>query len=139
MDRTALEDDLYGQIAMRVRQMAPVAKQHLDSHRLRPAGPGFVTVGYDGVPFFGTHPRAAAQSNKGTEALSAPGLQDAITAMMRFKDDQGRPAGYAGPAGRAARTVLGGADAAELGVLPGPGHGRHQQLGANPLNGLLRW
>ncbi len=31
VDRAALEDDQYGQIALRVRQMATVAKSHVDS------------------------------------------------------------------------------------------------------------
>ncbi len=93
VDRTALEDDQYGQIALRVRQMALVAKQHLDSIVFGLLGQGFTAAGYDGVPFFGVHNQGAAQSNKGTEALSAGALQAGITAMMRFTDDQGRPMG----------------------------------------------
>ena len=99
IDRTALEDDQYGQIALRVRQMALAAKQHLDSIVFGLLGLGFTASGYDGVPFFGTHAstaaggQGAAQSNKGTDGLSAASLQAAITAMMRFTDDQGRPMG----------------------------------------------
>jgi len=98
VDRAALEDDQYGQIALRVRQMALVAKQHLDGIVFGLLAQGFTQSGYDGVPFFGAHagqagPSGAAQSNKGTDALSAASLQAAITTMMRFTDDQGRPAG----------------------------------------------
>lgn len=93
IDRTALEDDQYGQIALRVRQMAMVAKQHLDSIVFGLLGLGFTTSGYDGVPFFGTHAPGTPQSNKGADALNAGSLQAAITTMMRFTDDQGRPMG----------------------------------------------
>ena len=93
VDRTALEDDQYGQIALRIRQMALAARSHLDAMVFGLLGTGFTQAGYDGVPFFGTHTQGAAQSNRGTEALSAASLQAAITAMMRFTDDQGRPAG----------------------------------------------
>ena len=95
VDRAALEDDQYGQIALRIRQMALVAKTHLDSIVFGLLGTGFAASGYDGVPFFGSHAngQSAAQSNKGTDALSSAALQAAITAMMRFTDDQGRPMG----------------------------------------------
>ena len=93
IDRTALEDDQYGQIALRVRQMAMVAKQHLDSIVFGLLGLGFTSSGYDGVPFFGTHAQGAPQSNKGADALNSGSLQTAITTMMRFTDDQGRPMG----------------------------------------------
>lgn len=93
VDRAALEDDQYGQIALRIRQMARVAKSHLDSIVFGLLGTGFNAEGYDGVPFFGTHTQGTAQSNKGTDALTAASLQAALTAMMRFQDDQGRPMG----------------------------------------------
>ena len=93
VDRAALEDDQYGQIALRIRQMARVAKSHLDSIVFGLLGTGFTAEGYDGVPFFGTHNQGTAQSNKGTDALTASSLQAAITAMMRFQDDQGKPMG----------------------------------------------
>ena len=93
VDRAALEDDQYGQIALRIRQMARVAKSHLDSIVFDLLGTGFVAPGYDGVPFFGVHNQGTMQSNRSGDALSAASLQSAITAMMRFTDDQGRPAG----------------------------------------------
>ena len=95
VDRSALEDDLYGQIPLRIKQMARSAKQHLDILTFGVLASGFTQPGYDAVPFFGTHAVAgtAGQSNRGGEALSAASLQAAITAMMRFTDDQGKPAG----------------------------------------------
>lgn len=97
VDRAALEDDLYGQIALRIKQMAAVAKQHLDTITFGLLGTGFTSLCYDGQPFFGAHPAGAlagaTQRNIDTQALSAAALQDAITAMMRFTDDQGKPAG----------------------------------------------
>ena len=92
IDRAAIEDDLYGQIALRIRQMASVAKQHLDILIFGLLSTGFARSGYDGVPFFGTHTQGAAQLNRGTDVLSSTALETAITAMMRFTDDQGRPA-----------------------------------------------
>ena len=93
VDRAALEDDLYGQIPLRIKQMAMSAKQHLDILTFGMLAAGFTQNGYDAVPFFGTHTQGGAQSNRGTDALSAASLQSAVTAMMRFTDDQGKPAG----------------------------------------------
>ncbi len=93
VDRAALEDDLYGQIPLRIKQMAMSAKQHLDILTFGMLAAGFTQNGYDAVPFFGTHAQGGAQSNRGTDALSAASLQSAVTAMMRFTDDQGKPAG----------------------------------------------
>ena len=99
VDRTALEDDQYGQIVLRIKQMAASAKTHLDTITFGLLGTGFASLCYDGQPFFGTHLVSSlagvgpAQSNSGTDALSGASLQSAITQMMRFTDDQGRPAG----------------------------------------------
>ena len=93
VDRAALEDDLYGQIPLRIKQMAMSAKQHLDILTFGMLAAGFTQNGYDAVPFFGTHTQSGVQSNRGGDALSAVSLQNAVTAMMRFTDDQGKPAG----------------------------------------------
>jgi len=93
VDRAALEDDLYGQIPLRIKQMAMSAKQHLDILTFGVLASGFAQNSYDGVPFFGTHHQGGAQSNMGTAALGSDALQAAITAMMRFTDDQGKVAG----------------------------------------------
>ena len=140
VERAALEDDQYGQIALRVRQMALTARQHLDGIVFGLLGQGFVQPGYDGVPFFGAHSQgdAAAQSNKGADALSAQSLQAAITAMMRFTDDRGRPAGtrpdllvVPPELFWEASTLLGSA------FFPDPLQGASQDLAANPLRGML--
>lgn len=144
VDRTALEDDQYGQVAMRIRQMARVAKSHLDSIVFGLLGTGFAAPGYDGVPFFGVHPltpfggTGTAQSNKGTDALNAASLQSAITQMMRFTDDQGRPAGttptvlVVPPELYWEATVL-----LTSALFPDPISTAAQDLGANPLRGML--
>lgn len=138
VERTAIEDDQYGQIGLRVRQMATVSKQHLDQLVFGLLAQGFAALCYDGQPFFGTHTQGATQSNKGTDALSAQALQDAITAVMRFTDDQGRPAGVMPTLlvvppelTWEAQTLL------HSGVYPDAVVTANQNLGANPLQGLL--
>ena len=133
VDRTALEDDQYGQIAMRIRQMAGVAKLHLDSIVFGLLGTGFTAEGYDGVPFFGTHNQGAAQSNKGADALAAT-----VLAGGDHSDDalSGRPGPadgdtterFGGPAG----TVLGGDGAADFFPVPGPDHNGQPGPGRQP-------
>ena len=144
VDRAAIEDDLTGQLAMRVRQMAEAAKTHLDVIIFGLLGGGFTTPGYDGVPFFGAHAGGApgatfTQTNTHAETLSVQGLQDAITAMQRFRDDAGRPMGIQPdtlvvPPELAweAWTLMNSA------FYPDPILAANQQLGANPLRGLLR-
>lgn len=143
VDRTALEDDQYGQVAMRIRQMALVARQHLDSIVFGLLGTGFGAQGYDGVPFFGVHSYSSTgpgtpQSNKGTDPLGAASLQGAITAMMRFTDDGGHPAGtrpnvlvVPPELYWEATTLLTSAQ------YPDPVSTASQDLAANPLRGML--
>jgi phage major head subunit gpT-like protein len=111
--RTALEDDQYGAVAMRVKSLAYEAKQHIDQLVFGLLSNGFTTNCYDGQPFFGTHaigknsPYAGTtQSNlcasgSGAGALSYQTLQNALIgtlqaaliAMERTLNDQGRPMG----------------------------------------------
>ena len=96
VDRAALEDDLYGQIRVRVQGLAYEAKRHMDELVFGLVKDGFATTCYDGQYFFDTdHSEgdSGTQSNKGTTALSASSLQAAITAMTKFKDDRGKPMG----------------------------------------------
>ena len=138
VDRAALEDDQYGQIALRIRQMARVAKSHLDSIVFGLLGTGFTAPGYDGVPFFGTHNQGAALSNKGTDGLSAASLQAAITAMMRFTDDQGRPAGTSPNVLVVPPELYWEATILLTSALdPDPLATAAQDLAANPLRGML--
>lgn len=144
VDRAALEDDLTGQLAMRVRQMAEAAKTHLDVIIFGLLATGFTALCYDGAAMFGTHSSGAPgatfnQMNTHTEALGVQALQDAITAMQRFRDDAGRPMGIQPdtlvvPPELAweAWTLMNSA------FYPDPILAANQQLGANPLRGLLK-
>jgi len=111
VDREALEDEQYGQILIRARELATEAKRHPDELVFSLLQDGFSTTGstgdlsgediacYDGKAFFATDHSdtgaeyTTAQSNKGTSELSATTLQVAITTMRKFKDDRGRPKG----------------------------------------------
>jgi phage major head subunit gpT-like protein len=96
VDRAAIEDDLYGQIKLRVQGLARESKRHTDEIIFSLLSTGFGSVCHDGQYFFDTdhaEGESGAQSNKGTAALAAASLQDAITAMMKFKDDRGKPLG----------------------------------------------
>ena len=139
VERAALEDDLYGQIPLRIKQMAMSAKQHLDSLTFGVLASGFTTPCYDGQPFFGTHNQGGAQSNKGTDSLTSAGLQTAVTAMMRYTDDQGKVAGVnpdllvvSPELYWEARTLL------ESTYFPDPLVTANQALGINPLMGSLK-
>jgi len=105
VDRNAIEDEQYGQVMIRVRELAVEAKRFYDEMVFGLIAQGNGTTGsgyylnkaiscYDGGAFFqASHSEGASgtQSNYGTTALSASALQTAITAMRKFKDDQGKP------------------------------------------------
>jgi phage major head subunit gpT-like protein len=96
VDRAALEDDLYGQIKLRVQQLADETRRHQEELVFGLLKDGFSSLCHDGQYFFDTdHSEgdSGMQSNKGTSALSAASLQAAVTAMMKFKDDTGKPLG----------------------------------------------
>ena len=96
VDRAALEDDLYGQIKLRVQGLAAEAKRHMDELVFTLLKNGFSNICSDGQFFFDTDHssgESGTQSNKGTAALSAASLQAAITAICKFKDDRGKPMG----------------------------------------------
>ena len=145
VDRTAIEDDQYGQIAMRVKQLAGSSSSFLDALVFGMLGGGFVNSCYDTLPFFSAaHPLGkpgdgfGTASNKGTDVLSSASLQAAITQMMRFQNDQGRPMGVMPDLLVVppelyweAATLLNSAFYPDL--IPGVG----QNLGMNPLKGLL--
>lgn len=138
IDRAAMEDDQYGQIAMRVRQMAATASTHLDAITYGLLGAGFTSLCYDGQPFFGTHEQGRIQSNAGGGELSAYSLQEAITAMMRFLDDKGRPMGVM-PDTLVVPPELYW-EASKLltsAYSPDPVTQAAQDLSANPLRGML--
>lgn len=96
VDRAALEDERYGQIKVRIQGLGREARRHQDELVFSLLRGGFNQDCYDGQYFFDTdhsEGESGNQSNKGTAALSATALQSAISAMMKFKDDRGRPLG----------------------------------------------
>jgi len=108
VDRNAIEDEQYGQIDIRVKELAVEATRFFDELAFTLIAQGTSTSGtagtiyegvttscYDAKAFFATdHSEGASgtQSNRGSTALSATALQAAITAMKKFKNDQGKPA-----------------------------------------------
>ena len=93
VERSAIEDDKYGQIRIRIQSLAREAKRHVDELVFTLLKTGFATKCYDGKNFFDTsHSEgdSGTQSNKSTDPLDSTGLQNAITAMMKFKDDRGK-------------------------------------------------
>ena len=95
--RADIEHDKLGLIRMRVQDMAVRAAQYQDQLTFETLANGFSQTCYDGQYFFDTDHAGSSgnQSNKGTSALSAASLQAAITAMMKFEDDQGNVLGVA--------------------------------------------
>ena len=92
VDRAALEDDQYGQIKIRVQDLADAARRHQDSLVFGLLKDGFSTLCYDGQYFFDNdHAEgdSGTQSNIASSALSASVLQTGITAMAKMKDDKG--------------------------------------------------
>ncbi len=93
VERSVVEDDLYGQIKLRVQGLARESKRHVDELVFSLLGNGFTSLCHDGQYFFDTdHSEgdSGTQSNKGTAALSVTSLQNAITSIMKFKDDRGK-------------------------------------------------
>ncbi|MCP6727597.1 MAG: Mu-like prophage major head subunit gpT family protein [Patescibacteria group bacterium] len=108
VDRNAIEDEQYGQIEVRVKELATEAVRFFDELAFTLMGQGTQTSGsagtiydgvtltaYDGKAFFATNHSegdSGTQSNRGSSALSASALQSAITSMKKFKNDKGKPA-----------------------------------------------
>ena len=107
VDRNAIEDEQYGQINIRVRELAQEAKRFLGELIFELLGQGNLSIGtsanfsgktitcYDGLPFFSTSHTApegtsVTQSNKGTVAFTYANFQTALTAMKGIKDDKGK-------------------------------------------------
>lgn len=105
VDRNDIEDDQLGQYTLQAQSAGETAKQLPDEIMADVVNASFVTECYDGQYFFDVdHPVRKADgtmgsvSNMGTQALSCASLAAAQaslgaaeTAMMEFKDDQGRP------------------------------------------------
>jgi phage major head subunit gpT-like protein len=96
VDRTALEDDQYGQIKLRVQNLAEETRRHQQELVIGQLMGGFTQACYDGQTFFSADHQegdSPVQSNLGSDDLSVGSLQAAITMMMKFKDDKGKPMG----------------------------------------------
>ena len=111
IDRETMEDEQYGQIKVRAKDLGAEAKRHPDELVFSLLQDGFSTTGatgdlsgkniacYDTKAFFADDHAdtgaeyTTAQDNKGTTALGSSSLQAAITAMRKFKDDRGRVKG----------------------------------------------
>ncbi|OON62288.1 head protein [Massilia sp. KIM] len=105
VDRNDIEDDNIGIYQPQATAAGDSAAQLPDEIIADVVNAGFTTVCYDGQYFFDTdHPgkdengNDVSISNKGTKKLSAASYQAALdslgaaeTAMMEFKDDEGRP------------------------------------------------
>lgn len=88
----ALDDDQYGQITIRVKQLAEAARDFYGTKAFATLVAGASTVCYDGQYFFDndhSEGQSGTQDNLGSTALSSESLSAARAAMMRFKDDQG--------------------------------------------------
>jgi phage major head subunit gpT-like protein len=150
VDRTAIEDDQYGQVALRVKMLGREAKQHLDLITFGLLANGFSTTCYDGQSYFSaSHPlgknsvvAGTAQSNTDTQTLSSQGIQDGLIAMMRTVNDQGRPMGIVpdtlvvSPENHfLAEEILASVFYPDAVTIAS---GINQRLSNNPLRGLLR-
>jgi len=106
VDRNALDDEQYGQISIRVRDLADKARRFWGRLIFTLLGQGNLATGtglfagktitcYDGQPFFSAaHSSGSSgiQRNIATgTAFSNAALQAAIVTMMQFVDDKGNP------------------------------------------------
>ena len=99
IDREALEDEQYGQLRVRVEELADKAARHPEKLVFELLSDGFTNLAYDGQFYFDTdHSEGASgtQSNKGTSAFSSTTYQTARTAIAGYKDDAGELLGLAG-------------------------------------------
>jgi phage major head subunit gpT-like protein len=92
VQRTAIEDDQYGQIKIRVQQLAEKFAMHMNKTVFNLLRDGATGLCYDGQYFFDTDHSdegSASQDNHDTTALSAASLKAAIAAMKGWVDPQG--------------------------------------------------
>jgi phage major head subunit gpT-like protein len=105
VERTAIEDDQYGQIRIRAEGLGREARRHPDelvfqclmnAYDAQITGVPVATC-FDGQPLASASHTApaggSAQSNYTTSALSATSLKVAMTAIASYQDDQGKPFG----------------------------------------------
>ena len=108
VDRNAIEDEQYGQIEIRTKELSVEAARFFDELAFTLIPEGVNTTGstgslfdgldvsaYDGKAYFATdhsEGNSGTHSNKGTTAISLSSIQSGITSMRKFKTDQGKPA-----------------------------------------------
>lgn len=102
VDRNTLEDDKYGLIAPRIKQMATRIARHPNKLVFQLLNAGATTKTYDKEVFFkadrtmgasGVINNIAAGSYAADSTKILSGIDKAIEQMMGFKDDQGEPMG----------------------------------------------
>jgi phage major head subunit gpT-like protein len=102
VDRNTLEDDKYGLIAPRIKQLAIRVANHPNKLAFSLLNAGASTKTYDGVEFFkanreigdsGVINNIAAGAYAADSAKILAGISKAIEQMMAFCDDQGEPIG----------------------------------------------
>jgi phage major head subunit gpT-like protein len=98
--RTALRDDLTGQLRQRARDLGAVAISNRLKQIISSLETGISNKCYDSQNFFATsHPARSTDGtsttygNSGTSALDAASLQDTVQTMRLFTSDQGHPLG----------------------------------------------
>ena len=94
VERRALEDDQYGEVMMRARNLGQEPVRHWNELAYTGLPNGFASVGYDGQFFFNnSHQEGLSpiQSNITNNPLSDAALEAAETTMMAYVDDKGKP------------------------------------------------
>lgn len=93
VDRNALDDDQYGQIKLRVRQLGMTVVKGYDRLAAEAVEAGTTELAYDGQNFFDTDHTEGENVTNQSNLLSALPLngtnaKTVITAMRQFKDDR---------------------------------------------------
>jgi phage major head subunit gpT-like protein len=94
VSRKSLEDDQYGLVMMRARDLGNEPVRHWNKLAYKQLTLGFASLCYDGQFMFDTdHSEGSSgtQSNVTSASLSDPALEAAEKAMMAFVDDKGEP------------------------------------------------
>ena len=98
IERTVLEDDKYGQIKLRVNDLAHQVVKHKNKLVFETLVNGVTNLCIDGKPFFSSSHKytgkssfSGTQSNLGSLTLTADNLKATITSMGKIKDTNGNP------------------------------------------------
>lgn len=94
VERKAIEDDQYGLLLKRARDLANEPSRHWNELAYLGLPLGFSALCYDGLSFFNAshaEGQSGTQSNTGSASLSDPALTSTEAAMMSYVDDKGKP------------------------------------------------